>query len=384
MRVLVVSESFAPGFRGGSIRALTHMVERLGDRSEFWIITRDRDPGHPDRFSGVVIDQWTTWGPARVLYRSRRHSAFGLHRAIRDASPDVLFLNSVFGTGSWLTLALRRLGVVRVPIVIAPEGELSPGALAQKPRRKQVFLRAARIVGLFEGVQWVAREPAEVTQVRKIVGSEARAALVPYLDPVAAPPEPVTIRKEPGRVRLIYLSRVTPKKNLRFLLEMLRDFAGDVELDVVGPIDDRSYWASCERLAAALPPIVRMRYHGECPPEKVGAWLARAHVMVLPTLGENYGYVIAEALAAGRPVLVSDLTPWSGLEAASAGWNVPLDRGHWSAVLRLILGMPDHEYQLWSAGARRYAALAPSASDVELATLKILETTAAGRSGHEP
>jgi glycosyltransferase involved in cell wall biosynthesis len=52
---------------------------------------------------------------------------------------------------------------------------------------------------------------------------------------------------------------------------------------------------------------------------------SKADLFLFPTLGENFGYVIAEALQAGCPVLISDRTPWQGLEARGAGWVVPLE-----------------------------------------------------------
>jgi glycosyltransferase involved in cell wall biosynthesis len=60
--------------------------------------------------------------------------------------------------------------------------------------------------------------------------------------------------------------------------------------------------------------------HGEVAP------LMAAHdVFFLPTLGENYGYVVAEALAAGCPVLLSDRTSWRDLQSAGVGADLPLD-----------------------------------------------------------
>ena len=375
MRVLVISESFAPGFRGGSIRALTHMVERLGDRCEFWVLTRDRDR-HTSRFPGIEVDRWVGHGGARVFYRSTPHRAAGIRQAVTDSSPDVLFLNSVFARGTRITLALRRLGLLRTPVVIAAEGELSPGALAQKPGRKHAFLRVATTLRFFDDVYWIARDPLEAVHIRTMFGASIRLALVPYLNPLDEDAPRSRICKDAGSVRLLYLSRITPKKNLHFLLAALRDMSGAVDLDVVGPVDDQEYWASCLRLIDTLPPEVRARYHGECVPEKVAEWMSAAHVMVLPTLGENYGFVILEALAAARPALISDLTPWRDLEEAAAGWVVPLNQERWRSALQRIVAMTDEEYQMWSEGARRRALAVPASAGVEQDTLKVFADAA--------
>jgi glycosyltransferase involved in cell wall biosynthesis len=47
-------------------------------------------------------------------------------------------------------------------------------------------------------------------------------------------------------------------------------------------------------------------------------------LFLFPTLGENFGHVIAESLHAGTPVLLSEGTPWNDLETSGAGWILPL------------------------------------------------------------
>jgi glycosyltransferase involved in cell wall biosynthesis len=66
-----------------------------------------------------------------------------------------------------------------------------------------------------------------------------------------------------------------------------------------------------------------------------------ASLFVLPSHSENFGLVIAEALAAGVPALVTDTTPWSQLTAQGAGWCVPWD--HYGAALTTALATPPEE-----------------------------------------
>ena len=49
------------------------------------------------------------------------------------------------------------------------------------------------------------------------------------------------------------------------------------------------------------------------------------HVFLFPTLGENFGHVISEALIGGCPVIISDQTPWRNLEEAQVGWDIKLN-----------------------------------------------------------
>jgi glycosyltransferase involved in cell wall biosynthesis len=84
--------------------------------------------------------------------------------------------------------------------------------------------------------------------------------------------------------------------------------------------------------------------------------LLQSHFLLLPTAGENFGYVILEALAAGRPTLISDQTPWRGLSAQSAGWDLPLaNRELWQEVIRKCVDMDQEQYKVLARGARRFA-----------------------------
>lgn len=379
IRVLAISDSFEPGFRGGSIRSLTNLVDRIGDRCEFWVRTLDHDPGQSARFAGIETDCWVPRGQARVFYGSTPLRPGGIRAALDEARPDVVFLNSLFARGAMQTMLLRPAGLVPMPVVVAPEGEAGAGALAQKRTRKQVYLAVARAARLFDGVWWLARDPLEQRDIVARFGPSDRVRLVRNLPPLDDAIRVRTIAKRPGEVTLLYLSRVTPKKNLLFLIDALHAVTARVHLDVVGPADSSSYLAQCEARAAALPPHVTVTFRGECLPASVPDWLARAHAVVLPSLDENYGYAIAEALTAARPVVLSEHTPWRGLAEVRAGWDLPLVRERWSETVGRLASMDDAEYQEWSAGARARALREAAPAEAEQAALQLFSDAAASR-----
>jgi glycosyltransferase involved in cell wall biosynthesis len=73
--------------------------------------------------------------------------------------------------------------------------------------------------------------------------------------------------------------------------------------------------------------------------------LAEHDLFFLPTLGENYGHAIVEAMSVGTPVLIADTTPWRGLEGDGAGWDIPLDRkDRFIEVVERVAGLSDEEY----------------------------------------
>jgi len=126
-------------------------------------------------------------------------------------------------------------------------------------------------------------------------------------------------------LRVCFLSRITPMKNLDFALRVLANVRSDIVFTVYGPNEVLSYWQICERLIAALPANVQVVVGGEVNPSKVKQKLMQQDLFFLPTRGENYGHVIHEALAAGLPVLISDQTPWDEVESRAVGWALPLE-----------------------------------------------------------
>jgi len=142
--------------------------------------------------------------------------------------------------------------------------------------------------------------------------------------PSARQPEFRSLEKKPGSIRLIYVARIHPIKNLMVLLEAMQGLTVDVDLTVVGPNEDQAYWERCRSLISSLPATIRVDYKGAVPNHLLGDLIRGHHMFALPTAGENFGHSIFEAFLAGRPVLISDQTPWQGLHGKTLGWDLPL------------------------------------------------------------
>ncbi len=132
-------------------------------------------------------------------------------------------------------------------------------------------------------------------------------------------------REANERLRLVFLARISPSKNLYLALRILTQVRSAVDLSVYGPIDDKAYWRTCQRLITELPANVSVRYEGVVAHSAVANILKSYDLLFLPTRSENYGHVIIESMLAGTPVLIADTTPWRDLEKAGVGWDLPLE-----------------------------------------------------------
>lgn len=330
--VLVFNKFYLPGYRaGGPIRTLANLVARLGDQFSFHIVALDRDSGDDAPYPGVIERTWTTVGDAQVMYLQREMvSIRTLSAIVRSLSPDLLYLNSFFDPIFTQRLLLsRRLGLIgRMPVVLAPRGEFSKGALGLKAFKKRAFLYGASMVGIYRGVIWQASSSGEREDILASLPILSRKDIFEAMNlaPVCEQPSlALEVRSDNEPLKICFLSRISPMKNLDYALSVLGQVASKVIFTIYGPKEVPSYWAECEGLIAELPANVEVHYAGQVLPGDVKTLLSKHHLFFLPTRGENYGHVIHEALSAGLPILISDRTPWGGVVEHGCGWVFSLD-----------------------------------------------------------
>jgi glycosyltransferase involved in cell wall biosynthesis len=344
IRVLVIVGHYLPGEKsGGPARSIANLVDVLGDECAFSIVTSDHDLGVSTPYAHIRPGEWMDVGKARVLYLPQSAlTVFGIRSILSETEYDVLYLNGVLSDRfSIIPMVLRKLRLIPLrPVVIASRGEFSPGALALKLFKKQLFLAVARLTGLYRQplMTWQASTAAEEADIRRVFQGTSRIAptnVVPNLLRNPSVPYVVTAvdvttrrtvepigeseRKRPGELNAVFLSRISPKKNLLGVLNALKTVSGGVSLMVYGPIEDGAYWQSCLTTIKGLPSNIHVRYGGVLENRFVGPTLSQHQLFVFPTFGENFGHVIAEALMAGCPVLTTDATPWEEIESCGAG-----------------------------------------------------------------
>jgi glycosyltransferase involved in cell wall biosynthesis len=331
--VLVLVRHYLPGHKsGGPVRSIANMVAQLGDEFDFRIVTSDRDSLDKSPYAGVIINAWNQIGKAQVYYLSpKNRSILALARLLSDTPCDVLYLNSFFDhVFTQRPLLARRLGLLPAKsVVIAPRGEFSSGALHLKHWKKALYMWFASAIGLYRNLTWHASTEYEVSDIRYIMGEEAqRIAIASDMAPLPDEDEleyDSLSREQEEPLRIVFLSRISQKKNLDFALRVLARVNISVQFDIFGPIEDESYWKQCESLMEDLPPTISAQYKGTVDHLQVTAVLETYDLFFFPTRGENYGHVIMESLSAGTPVLIANTTPWRDLELAGVGWDLSLD-----------------------------------------------------------
>lgn len=342
---------------------VVNLVERFCDRFDFFIVTRNCD-GKLDSvpFENVSSDEWKDVGNANVFYASGSGlSQKKFTELINTISPDVIFLNSVFSRPAVTFLFARRARSIRsLPVVLAPCGELSGDALSIRPFKKRAFLNFAKALGLYRNVIWKASFETGRDEIARVMGKDAEIWIAPDLMPRELLPDH-SVESKPekvrGNARFVFYSRISRMKNLHFFLKRLSSIrSGELHLDIIGPIEDTGYWKECESVIANLPANISITVVGALSQHDALRWLQTSHFFVLPTLNENFGFVIIEAMAAGCPVLTSDRTVWDDIEQRNCGWRLPLEgSGQWIECINSCIEMENPVFQRMSAAARGYA-----------------------------
>lgn len=248
----------------------------------------------------------------------------GLRRAVHDRSvqTDIIHSHGVWNMSSpYADRAARRNGKAHI---ISLHGSLSPRAINagsswKKAAAWKVFQR--RVLKNASCMHVTC--DAECDDLR-CLGLHIPATVIPIgVDIPEA--QKTNAQCEPSSRRLLFMSRITPIKGIATLLKawviVQRDFR-EWNLHITG-VDDRGHEKAMKTLAAEIH-AERVRFTGPVYGARKTNALFDADLFVLPTHSENFGVVVAEALAHGLPAIVTKGAPWEGLGQHACGWWIDI------------------------------------------------------------
>lgn len=356
-RILICIDWFDPAFKaGGPIRSCLALVDALVAHADVFVYTSAYDLSDNEVMFDVEADTWIHHPSGAMVYYKSSKSFLPHHlkSVVSDIRPDSIYLNSMFSVQYTLLPLWVSRNLRETRVILAPRGMLHQGAMRLGRSKKLLYLYVLKKTGLLDNIQFHATDVQERLDVLYRLGMSDSA-----LHTIANLPISLSARTHfpdcsDAALKLVFVSRVSPKKNLKYLLKILAELEIVTYLDIYGPVDE-SYWWECSRLIEGLPPNISVHYHGAIPNNTISDVLQKAHFFILPTLGENYGHAIVEALACGVPVIISNNTPWSSLSKFNAGWAISLDDvSAWKTVLRDAANIGDKDYRKKVVGCAAY------------------------------
>jgi len=346
LNILTFTGHYLPGYKGGGpIKTIKNLFDQTGSFVSYKLITSNRDLGDTLPYNSIDHNVWNKVGNAEVFYVQSGSIGYKqVTKILFEKNYDLIYLNSFFSpTFSVLPLIIAK--TLRQKVIVGPRGEFSEGALSLKSRKKNTFIKLYKLLNLHRGTIYQASSIYEAEDIKRVLGSDMDIVIA---EDISAQEFAKNIAIREQIIKAVFISRISPMKNLGFALEILKSVQKPLVYDIYGPIEDQSYWRHCQSIIADLPSHIDVQYKGELTPEQVVPTLSSYDFFFMPTKGENYGHVIAEALCAGLPLLISDATPWRNLSEQGLGWDLSLDNPSTfsNAINKLALMSNDDHYEM--------------------------------------
>lgn len=232
---------------------------------------------------------------------------------------DVVHLTAIYSFPTIPTLLICR--ILGKPVIWSPHGAIQD-AYEWNGARRRLLKRIWEI--LCNALISSGKVVTHVISERERVPTQAR---IPRAKAVIVPngveiPEHLPERawQPEGKLRLMYLGRLSPKKGIENLLHAMAQLDDPtVALSIYGAGED-GYAERLHDLASKLGLLGRnVVFAGHVDGERKARAFHQSDVCIVPSHTECFCMVVAEALAHGVPVIASHGTPWAGVEEKGCG-----------------------------------------------------------------
>ena len=325
---------------GGTTNYLQLLINPLSEMAEVVVVTGisaqpESIPGAKICFVDLSLARWI----------AMQHD---FARLLQKEQPDLVHLNGIWNPQVWLfQREAQRLGI---KTVLSPHGMLEPWILSRHPLKKKASLFLYQDGSVKRADYLHATAQQELDNIRKL-GYGQEAVIIPNGIDISAVKE----KREWGNKvkKILYLSRVHPKKGIELLIEAVsRLKETELEITIAGE-GDALYIESLKKIA--LKKGVNRYFHFMGGVYGTAKWelYHNADLFVLPTHSENFGIVIAEALATGIPVITTTGTPWQELQTCRCGWWIDLNVDNLKDAIEEAIHTPIQELKAMGQRGRK-------------------------------
>lgn len=354
-KLLIMAPLFWPQKNsGGPPISIMNMVQSIKDRFDIYIISKNHEI-NDDKPLEAILPGWNQFEFGKAFYTLKgEHTFKTITRLIEDVEPDVIYQNSFFSIDDLLPVLAYKKKHKNVKVIVAPRGEFYPERLKIGKLKKTVYSKLFRYSGLLKDVYFQGTGQEECMQEKVFLGIPDDHLMNIQNISLTVKGLHGSIEKKANELKLVYIARIHPTKNTLKAIEWLRGLSGNVQYDIYGSIEDEMYWKQCQDAIAILPQNIIVRYKGVIEHDQVASTIAGYHVYYMPTTGENFGHSIVEAMIMGKPVVISDQTPWTDVND-NGGFAISLnDEKAFISALDELVEMNIDKYSVLSGQIEKY------------------------------
>lgn len=316
------------------------LANELGKLTKLHIFTHASD--NPVEIQNCQIYNLPSWKHLGLMKRE-------FIRLINNIQPDVFHVNGCWTPSCALTQKwAQEMGV---KVVLTPHGMLEPWILARHYWTRKVpalLLYQKAAVKKADCIHATANSEKE--NLLKL-GYNHRIEIIPNGIEV----DKISLKNNWERKKkILFLSRIHVKKGIEFLLEaatVLKDKLEGYVIEIAGE-GEKEYIAQLKQKTKELQIESLVQFCGGVYGDLKWKLFQEADVFVLPTFSENFGIVVAEALASGTPVITTKGTPWEELKTAHCGWWTEIGTQPTADALNKFLQLPIQELETMGRNGR--------------------------------
>lgn len=336
---------FVPGLHyrdGGPSHSVVRLTDALAEDGDLSVaLVSHSDPELESiPSSGERVLRRTAASSNQLALRSGLVDRKLLASMLATRHVDLMHIHSLWHLSNhW---AMRLAWSRGIPLICHPRGMLEPWSLAYRAWKKRLALLLFHRTDMERTRAFIATSTMESESIRRM-GLRQPVAIIPNgVDFPALPPDATSPASgHRGDRVVLFLSRIHPKKGVAVLLQAWAKCARPGwKLVLAGP-DEGGHLRVVMREIGNLGIADTVSYVGEVRAERKEATYRSADLFVLPSFGENFGLVIAEALAYGIPVITTRHTPWANLDTVGCGWWIEAGVEPLVAALRHAMALSD-------------------------------------------
>jgi glycosyltransferase involved in cell wall biosynthesis len=349
--ILIFSDWYYPGYKaGGPVQSVYNLASLLSQYYKVKIVTSIYDLNSSEPYPDIIADQWIEWKENQEVIYLKDLSVSKVKQLVNENRYNYLLINGLFSF-HFSVLPAFYAHIYKVKhTFIAVRGMLHASALSVKPIKKQVFLSFARGFGLYKSqIILLATSLREKEEIKRSLG-RVKIQIAPNI--------PLLVNqfkaknKDQSNLKILFLGRISPEKNPMTLIHALKKIDFPCTVTFCGSGSNDAYFTEFKNQLGQLPAHIKHHYIADIPHAEVEKLLDRMDIMVLPSLGENFGHAIFESFVHAVPVIIGNNTPWTGIEDKKAGIEIePTDENQLLIALRRLNDMDDMTYAEWRKGA---------------------------------